>query len=201
MNILDVLKEEHTAILNAFESLERAIADGSEPVRGLAYESLSLEMLLHNEIEQEIFYNHLEGDGELAEAVGLGTEEHEACAELIDELDDDSLDDEAWSAKLAELREAITLHVADEEDRIHALAERQLDDLVLVELGNEYLQFKVSMKEQMLAGIDKERNEAASSGGGAGAGRAGATAGGLTADDALSGEAEDSEDAGDDLVP
>lgn len=199
MNILDVLKEEHAAILAAFDALERAIDEGVEPVRGLAYESLSLEMLLHNEIEQEIFYNHLEEGGELGEAVRLGSEEHEEAATLIDELDDESLDDAQWRDTLARLREVMTTHVADEEERIHVLAERELDERALVEMGNEYLQFKVTMKEQMLAGLEKERAAIEGGGGGGGARiRAGASAGSGTMARPVGRDASGSEDELDD---
>jgi|GEM_PF-4749375 len=161
MNILDVLKEEHKAMRKSFDQLEQALDSENEPVRGMMYEALSLELLLHNEIEQEVFYNHLEGGREAQDAVQRATEEHESVAALIDELDEDgpdALDDDAWRERLTELRALAADHIEEEESVVHALAEQELSEEQLEAIGNEYTRFKVTIKEQMLAGIERERD-------------------------------------------
>ena len=106
-----LLKADHRAVEELFEKFEKA--SGSERKRKLA-EEICLELSVHAEIEEEIFYPACEGkvDDDLLKESYV---EHDGAKVLIAEIMNGGPSDEYYDAKVKVLQEEIEHHVEEEE--------------------------------------------------------------------------------------
>ena len=108
-----LLKQDHRTVEELFEKFEKA--NGSERKRTLA-EQICLELSVHAEIEEEIFYPACEGkvDEDLLKESYV---EHDGAKVLIAEIMNGGPGDEYYDAKVKVLQEEIEHHVEEEEKR------------------------------------------------------------------------------------
>src|SRR4029078_6978056 len=129
-----LLKADHRAVEELFEKFEKATA--SERKRKLA-EEICLELSVHAEIEEEIFYPACEGkvDDDLLKESYV---EHDGAKVLIAEIMNGGPSDEYYDAKVKVLQEEIEHHVEEEEKRLEGLfAQARKADLDLDGLGQQ----------------------------------------------------------------
>ena len=108
-----LLKEDHREVEKLFKRFEEAKGDGRK--QKLAHQ-ICLELIVHSEIEETIFYPACEGtvdEDELKE----GYVEHDAAKLLIAEIEaaEEGADDEFFDTKVKVLSEEIEHHVKEEE--------------------------------------------------------------------------------------
>src|SRR5438046_3957202 len=118
LDAIAVLKQDHRTVEELFEKFEKAT--GTERKRSLA-EQICLELSVHSEIEEEIFYPACEGkvDEDLLKESYV---EHDAAKLLIAEIIADTpKSDDFYGAKIKVLREEIEHHVEEEERRLEGL--------------------------------------------------------------------------------
>lgn len=108
------------------------------------YDELREELIRHVHIEEEIFYPRLFEIEELKDAVALALEEHTICMQLLQELDDVSLSEEAKNAKLRILSELLLSHEAKEENELFPMVKELTSHEYLSEVGT---QMRVQKKE------------------------------------------------------
>ena len=72
-------------------------------------------MLIHERIEEEIFYPALKAHPKAKEIVLEGFEEHHVVDEIMGELEATPVTDEQWAAKFKVLKENIEHHIQEEE--------------------------------------------------------------------------------------
>ena len=140
-----LLKADHRAVEELFEKFEKATA--SERKRKLA-EEICLELSVHAEIEEEIFYPACEGkvDEDLLKESYV---EHDGAKVLITEIMNGGPSDEFYDAKVKVLQEEIEHHVEEEEKRLEGLfAQARKADLDLDELGRQLASRKAELTEQ-----------------------------------------------------
>ena len=140
-----LLKADHRAVEELFEKFEKATA--SERKRKLA-EEICLELSVHAEIEEEIFYPACEGkvDEDLLKESYV---EHDGAKVLIAEIMNGGPSDEFYDAKVKVLQEEIEHHVEEEEKRLEGLfAQARKADLDLDELGRQLASRKAELTEQ-----------------------------------------------------
>ena len=140
-----LLKADHRAVEELFEKFEKATA--SERKRKLADE-ICLELTVHAEIEEEIFYPACEGkvDEDLLKESYV---EHDGAKVLIAEIMNGGPSDEFYDAKVKVLQEEIEHHVEEEEKRLEGLfAQARKADLDLDELGQQLASRKAELTEQ-----------------------------------------------------
>jgi len=143
-----LLKADHRAVEELFEKFEKATA--SERKRKLA-EEICLELSVHAEIEEEIFYPACEGkvDEDLLKESYV---EHDGAKVLIAEIMNGGPSDEFYDAKVKVLQEEIEHHVEEEEKRLEGLfAQARKADLDLDELGQQLASRKAELTEQFKA--------------------------------------------------
>lgn len=143
-----LLKEDHRTVEELFEKFEKASGDGRK--QKLA-EEICLELSVHAQIEEEIFYPACEGkvDEDLLKESYV---EHDGAKVLIAEIMNGGADDEYYDAKVKVLSEEIEHHVEEEEKRLEGLfAQARKAGLDMDALGQELAARKAALTEQFKA--------------------------------------------------
>lgn len=112
-----LLKADHRTVEDLFEQFEKASGDGR---KAKIARQICLELTVHAQIEEEIFYPACEGkveDDLLKEAYV----EHDGAKVLIAEIEAGGPDDEFYEAKVSVLSEQIEHHVGEEERRMEGM--------------------------------------------------------------------------------
>lgn len=112
-----LLKADHREVEDLFEQFEKASGDGRK--EKLA-KQICLELSVHTQIEEEIFYPACEGkiDEDLIKEAYV---EHDAAKVLIAQIEAGGPDDEYYDAKVKVLSEEIEHHVKEEEQRMEGM--------------------------------------------------------------------------------
>jgi hypothetical protein len=144
-----LLKADHRAVEELFEKFEKA--SGTERKGKLAVQ-ICLELSVHAQIEEEIFYPACEGkvDEELLKESYV---EHDAAKLLIAEIMADTpRGDDFYDAKVKVLQEEIEHHVEEEEKRLDGLfAQARKAELDMDALGEQLAARKQELTEQFEA--------------------------------------------------
>ena len=140
-----LLKQDHRTVEELFEKFQKA--NGSDRKRTLA-EQICLELSVHAEIEEEIFYPACEGkvDEDLLKESYV---EHDGAKVLIAEIIGGGPSDEFYDAKVKVLQEEIEHHVQEEEKRMEGLfAQARKAGLDMDSLGQQLAARKMELTEQ-----------------------------------------------------
>jgi hemerythrin superfamily protein len=140
-----LLKQDHRTVEELFEKFEKASGDGRK--QKLA-EEICLELSVHAQIEEEIFYPACEGkvDEDLLKESYV---EHDAAKLLIAEIMAAGGNDEFYDAKVKVLQEEIEHHVEEEEKRMEGLfAQAKKAGLDMDALGEQLAARKAELTEQ-----------------------------------------------------
>jgi hypothetical protein len=141
-----LLKQDHREVEQLFEDYEKAGGDGRK--RTLA-EEICLELSVHAQIEEEIFYPACEGkvDEDLLKESYV---EHDGAKVLIAEImAGDPSGDEFYDAKVQVLSEEIKHHVEEEERRMEGLfAQARKAGLDMDALGEQLAARKAELTDQ-----------------------------------------------------
>jgi hemerythrin superfamily protein len=143
-----LLKADHRTVEELFEKFEKATGDGRK--QSLA-EEICLELSVHAQIEEEIFYPACEGKVE-EDLLKESFVEHDGAKVLIAEILKGGPSDEFYDAKVKVLQEEIEHHVEEEEKRMEGLfAQARKAELDMDALGQELAARKVELTEQFKA--------------------------------------------------
>ena len=112
-----LLKADHRTVEDLFEQFEKASGDGRK--QKIA-EQICLELTVHAQIEEEIFYPACEGKIE-EDLLKEAYVEHDGAKVLIAEIEAGGPDDEYYDAKVKVLSEQIEHHVEEEEKRMEGM--------------------------------------------------------------------------------
>ena len=143
-----LLKADHRTVEELFEKFEKATGDGRK--QSIA-EEICLDLSVHAQIEEEIFYPACEGkvDEDLLKESYV---EHDGAKVLIAEIMAGGPDDEFYDAKVKVLSEEIKHHVEEEEKRMEGLfAQARKAGLDMDTLGQELAARKQQLIEQFKA--------------------------------------------------
>lgn len=140
-----LLKADHRAVEELFDKYENASGQQKPELA----RSICKELIIHTDIEEEIFYpacrEHFKKSGSLDEA----QVEHDSAKALILELLSGSPDDPYYDAKVTVLAEQIKHHVREEEKRGEGVfAKAKAAGLPLEELGQKLKARKDELKAQ-----------------------------------------------------
>jgi len=140
-----LLKADHRTVEELFEKFEKATGDGRK--KSIA-EEICLDLSVHAQIEEEIFYPACEGkvDEDLLKESYV---EHDGAKVLIAEIIAGGPDDEFYDAKVKVLSEEIEHHVEEEEKRLEGLfAQARSAGLDMDALGEQLAARKLELTEQ-----------------------------------------------------
>ena len=143
-----LLKADHRAVEELFAKFEKASRDDRKQTLA---EEICLELSVHAQIEEEIFYPACEGkvDEDLLKESYV---EHDGAKVLIAEIMNGGPSDEYYDAKVKVLQEEIEHHVEEEEKRMEGLfAQARKAGLDMDALGQELAARKTELTEQFKA--------------------------------------------------
>jgi len=144
-----LLKADHRKVEDLFSEYESA--KGAVAKRKLA-EQICLELTVHTQIEEEIFYPACKGkvEGDLLDESYV---EHDGAKVLIAEIENGKPSDDYYDAKVTVLAEQIKHHVHEEEAFLKGLfAQARRTDLDLDALGEQMF----ARKEELTAQYKKK---------------------------------------------
>ena len=141
MDAIALLKADH-------DKVKKMLADGEETTeraevtRTELFEKIKAEMLIHERIEEEIFYPALKAHPKAKDIVLEGYEEHHVVDEIMGELEVLSVTDETWGAKFKVMKENIEHHIEEEEGEMFKTARQVFEADELESLGARMLELK-----------------------------------------------------------
>ena len=145
LDAVALLKKDHRTVEDLFADFEKASGDGKK--QKLA-EKICLELSVHAQIEEEIFYPACEGKVE-EDLLKESYVEHDGAKVMIAEILGGGPDDEFYDAKVKVLQEEIEHHVQEEEKRMEGLfAQAKKADLDMDALGEQLAIRKAELTEQ-----------------------------------------------------
>src|SRR6476469_7487171 len=143
-----LLKEDHRKVEDLFKQFEEAKGDGRK--RKIA-EQIAAELIVHTQIEEEIFYPACEGKVEEAD-IKEAYVEHDAAKVLIAEIIAGGPDDDYYESKVHVLQEEIEHHVKDEERWLTGVfSQAKRHGVDMDKLGDEL----AARKAELMGGIEK----------------------------------------------
>jgi hypothetical protein len=145
---ISLLKEDHREVEKLFKEFESAKGDGRK--QKLAHQ-ICLELSVHAEIEETIFYPACEGtvdEDELKE----GYVEHDAAKLLIAEIvANEGDDDEFFDTKVKVLQEEIEHHIEEEEGAGGIFSQARKGKLDMDEIGEQLSAHKKELTKRYKA--------------------------------------------------
>src|SRR5947209_5591481 len=124
MNAIELLKQDHDKVEKLFQKVKGQQGDERE----LA-EQIRIELEVHTQIEEQIFYPYLleNGDEEIQDLVKEGIEEHRQVKVFLKEIQNLAEGSESLEPKLQVVMEDVTHHVQEEEGELFPLVLEQID--------------------------------------------------------------------------
>ena len=150
MDAIALLKADH-------DKVKKMLADGeetterAEKTRTELFDKLKSEMLIHERIEEEIFYPALKSHPKARDIVLEGYEEHHVVDEIMGELEETDVTDETWGAKFKVMKENIEHHIEEEEGDMFKQARQVFEADELEALGSRMMELK-QLGQQVEAG-------------------------------------------------
>jgi hemerythrin-like domain-containing protein len=155
-----MLKAEHDEVRQLFKEFEGSSENARSSRKRIADE-VSKKLDVHAQLEEKIFYPACEKlqDEQARKMVGESFEEHLIVKRLIAELAPLDASDEKFESKFTVLKENVEHHADEEERDLFPVAEKELGDERLEELGAELAR----MKQRLMSGAKASRSGRGSS--------------------------------------
>jgi hemerythrin superfamily protein len=130
-----LLRNEHETVKSLFTKYKKANSRNQNGKQGV-FDEIRREILLHSQMEIEIFYPALASTPSTTAGTLASTaeEEHRTIEGLLDSMNPQ---DKNFDTNMNELIEAVTRHIEMEEEQIFDEARRNLPEYRLEELGLE----------------------------------------------------------------
>jgi len=150
MNAIDVLKKDHQEVHQFFLEY-MSMGEGDFARREELFQEIDKALLIHTDAEEHIFYPALEKHNpDLAQQA---MSEHQEVKQLLAELLDLEIDDQAFEDHMFTLAQTVEAHVQDEEGPggLMELARQTLSAQDLDEMGRRIEQLKKDSEKEMAA--------------------------------------------------
>jgi hypothetical protein len=134
MNALTMLEDDHKKMRGLLDQIESTTERGVK-TREELFATIKGELMLHETIEEEIFYPALKEHPKAEDIVLEGYEEHHVVDLVMAELEGLPVDDETWGAKAKVMKENVEHHMEEEEGEMFKQARAVFDRQELEELG------------------------------------------------------------------
>jgi iron-sulfur cluster repair protein YtfE (RIC family) len=138
MKVTVYLRNEHENLKSLFNNYKKPSTRSANGKKEL-FNDIRREILLHSQVEIEIFYPALSGTSSTTAAnlVSTAMQEHEAIEKSLQELSNMAPADRAFETKMTALIDSVTGHIEKEEEEIFDEARKNLSEFRLEELGLE----------------------------------------------------------------
>jgi hypothetical protein len=104
--------------------------------------------VVHEAIEEEIFYPALKEHPKTKEIALEGYEEHHVVDTVMAEIEGVAYDDEKWGAKFKVMKENLEHHIEEEEGEMFKQAKQVFDEDELAQLGESMMARKEELMRQ-----------------------------------------------------
>ena len=145
MDALKLLKDDHQKVKKLLGELESTTERGVKTRQDL-FTKVKQELVVHEAIEEEIFYPALQEHPKTKEIMLEAYEEHHVVDMVMAEIEGVAFDDETWGAKFMVMKENLEHHIEEEEGEMFKLAKQVFDRDELERLGESM----AARKEQLL---------------------------------------------------
>ena len=156
---IEMLEADHRKVEQMFDQYEDEKESGEDTKRQLA-ERICMELKVHTQIEEELFYPWVRENAEESDLVEEAQVEHQSAKDLIAQIEGAAEIDETFDAKVKVLGEYVKHHVQEEENEMFPQVQSMQEELD--ELGQEMAARKVELMEEM--GMMDEGAQAAMAG-------------------------------------
>jgi hemerythrin-like domain-containing protein len=152
MDAMSLLKEDHRKVKKMLAELEATTERGVK-TREELFTKVKQELVVHEAIEEEIFYPALKEHPKTKEIALEGYEEHHVVDTVMAEIEGVAYDDEKWGAKFSVMKENLEHHIEEEEGEMFKQARQVFDQDELTQLGESMKARKEDlMRQQAPAG-------------------------------------------------
>ena len=134
MDAMNLLKEDHQKVKKMLAELESTTERGVK-TREELFTKVKQELVVHEAIEEEIFYPALKEHPKTKEIALEGYEEHHVVDTVMAEIEGVAYDDEKWGAKFKVMKENLEHHIEEEEGEMFKQARQVFDQDELTQLG------------------------------------------------------------------
>jgi hypothetical protein len=141
MDALSLLKADHDKVKKMLAEGEET-TDRAEKTRTELFATLKAELMIHERIEEEIFYPALKSHPKAKDIVLEAYEEHHVVDEIMGELEATDVGDETWGAKFKVMKENIEHHIEEEEGEMFKQARSVFETEELETLGARMMELK-----------------------------------------------------------
>ena len=148
MDAITLLKTDHDKVKKLLTELESTTERGVK-TRAELFATIKGELMVHEAIEEEIFYPALKSHPKAKDIVLEGYEEHHVVDMLMGELEALDVSDETWGPKALVMKENIEHHIEEEEGEMFTKARQVFDRDELDELGGRMEERKASAQREL----------------------------------------------------
>lgn len=150
MNALELLKDDHKKVKRMLSDLVKLGKDGSKKQKQELLDQIEMEVKIHSELEETIFYPAFRKAAQERDEKVLffeSTEEHHVVDTVLPEVKASAGKNEEFSGRAKVLRELITHHASDEEKEMFPRATEIMGDERLNVLGQKMARRKEELQE------------------------------------------------------
>jgi hemerythrin superfamily protein len=150
MDAMSLLKDDHQKVKKLLAELESTTERGVK-TREELFTKVKQELVVHEAIEEEIFYPALKEHPKTKEIALEGYEEHHVVDTVMAEIEGVAYDDEKWGAKFSVMKENLEHHIEEEEGEMFKQARQVFDQDELTQLGESMKARKEDLMRQQAA--------------------------------------------------
>jgi iron-sulfur cluster repair protein YtfE (RIC family) len=136
-----ILKKDHKKAKSIISEL-LGTSNAAKAQRRELLAQLKEELKLHEKIEETLLYPSVESKKATKELALEAYEEHHLIDVLLEEMEDTSVTDEHWKAKLTVLQANLEHHIQEEEDVLFPKAAKELGEENLEEMAAKMKEMK-----------------------------------------------------------
>ena len=150
MDAMSLLKEDHRKVKKILAELESTTERGVK-TREELFTKVKQELVIHEAIEEEIFYPTLKEHPKTKDIALEAYEEHHVVDTVMAEIEGVAYDDEKWGAKFTVMKENLEHHIEEEEGEMFKQANQVFDKEELTQLGESMKARKEDLMRQQAA--------------------------------------------------
>jgi hemerythrin-like domain-containing protein len=147
MDAMSLLKDDHRKVKKLLAELESTTERGVK-TREELFTKVKQELVVHEAIEEEIFYPALKEHPKTKDIALEAYEERHVVDTVMAEIEGVAYDDEKWGAKFTVMKENLEHHIEEEEGEMFKQAKQVFDQDELTQLGESMKARKEDLTRQ-----------------------------------------------------
>ena len=139
MKVTVLLKNDHEGLKALFDKFNKPGGARNQNFKKEVFDEIRKEILVHFQMEQEIFYPALAATSstQATDLIAKVEQEHQSIEKVLEELNGMNGSEKPFESKMAALKDTVVRHIQMEEEEIFDEARKNLPEYRLEELGLE----------------------------------------------------------------